>query len=369
LLGKAVGAEAEDLSRHDKWLCMMYPRLSLLRDFLSEDGIIFISIDDHEVQSLRVLMDEIFGIRCHLATLVWRSRHFVDTRPLTGVSSDHEHIVVYGKRSGARLRGKEKDFSKYRNPDNDPRGPWTSCSLLGKATREQRPNLHYDFHDPVTGKVSACPPRTGWICAKETMESYAKEGRLLYPKKDNGRVRLKVFLKELKSEYMGFPSVITEFSTSDGTLELREIFGEQVFSFPKPSALIAALVEQATYKDSLVLDSFAGTGTTGHAVMRLNRSDGGTRKVILVEIEESIAREVTVERLKRVIQGYSAQRRGEVVQVEGLGGGFRYCKLGDVLFDEAGKIQKAVTFADLARHVFFTETGQGQGVKSALGSR
>ena len=208
-LGKVVGAEAEDLSRHDKWLCMMYPRLSLLKDFLTLDGVIFVSIDDNELNNVCILLDEIFGPRCRLAVLVWKSRHFTDTRPLNGISSDHEYIVVYGRNPGARLRGKAKDLSKYSNPDNDPRGPWTSCSLLGKATRDQRPNLHYDFHDPVVGRMFPCPERTGWICARETMESNAREHKLLYPKKEGGRLRVKVFLSELKSQYMGFPSVVS----------------------------------------------------------------------------------------------------------------------------------------------------------------
>ena len=357
-LGKAVGREAEDYSRHDKWLCMMYPRLQLLRRFLREDGVIFVSIDENEIHHLRMLMAEVFGESCHVATLIWKSRHFTDTRPLSGVSADHEYVLVYGRSPGARLRGKRKDFSKYKNPDDDPRGPWTSCSLLGKATREQRPNLHYDYHDPVTGRLFPCPPRTGWICAEETMLGYAKERRLLYPRKPNGRLRVKVYAQELKSEHMGFPSVITEFATSDGTSEVRELLGDQVFSFPKPSMLVKTLVEQATEADSIVLDSFAGTGTTGHAVLALNTADGGDRRFLLVEMEEAIARDVTVPRLSTAIAGYDRERRGKAEKVPALGGGFRYCTLGAPLFDAAGAISKEVRFAALAAHVYFTETGE-----------
>jgi len=358
-LGRVVGREAEDLSRHDKWLCMMYPRLALLKDFLTGDGVIFVSIDDNEVYLLKLLMDELFGARCHLATLIWKSRHFTDTRPLNGISSDHEYILVYGKRSDVRLRGKMKDFTKYANPDNDPRGPWTSCSLLGKATKEQRPNLHYTFTDPVAGITHPCPPRTGWICARETMENLARDGRLLYPKKIGGRVRQKVFLAELKSQFMGYPSVITNFSTSDGTMELREILEDQVFSFPKSSSLIAELLEQATEKDSLILDSFAGSGTTGHAVLKLNTADDGHRRFILVEMEEGISQAVTVKRLKRAIDGYTKVRENtqDVVQVDGLGGGYRFCRLSEPLFDELGQIRSEVKYPELAAHVYFTETG------------
>ncbi len=356
-LGEVVGKEAEDLSRHDKWLCMMYPRLAVLKDFLSNDGILFASIDDNEEARLRLLLDELFGPNRFIAKLVWKSRHFTDTRPLNGVSADHEYVLAYGRSPGARLRGKEKDWSKYKNPDDDLRGPWTSCSLLGKATREQRPNLHYDFRDPVTGDVFPCPPRTGWICAPETMARFAVEHRLLYPRRLGGRLRLKVFRNELKSEFMGFPSVMTDFATSDGTSELREIFGDQVFSFPKPSGLVKALIEQIADSHALVLDSFAGTGTTGHAVLAANASDGGGRRFILVEMDPNISQNVTRRRLQRVIDGYDRPEAEKRNRVEGLGGGFRYCRLGEPLFDEAGQIRETVKYADLAAHVFFSETG------------
>jgi len=409
-LGKVVGKEAEDLSRHDKWLCMMYPRLLLLKEFLCQDGIIFVSIDRHEFADCRLLLDEIFGVRNYISTLVWKSRHFVDARPTNGVSEDHEYVMVYGRQQGARLRGKQKDFGKYKNPDNDPRGPWTSCSLLGKATAEQRPNLHYDFVDPLTGQEFDCPERTGWICARETMEFNSRDKRLLYPKKKDGRLRVKVFQKELKSDFMGFPSVITEFSTSDGTVELRDILGEQVFSFPKPSDLLATLIEQVTDHDSIVMDSFAGSGTTGHATAKVNARDDGSRRFLLIEMDSDICRLITQKRLrtiasekgfdstaksllhekrltvKRVEQGHKLIEELDEAEVEhsneyeefsreivgdklclfgtrkepasGLSGGFRYCTLSSSLFDEAGMIQADVKFSDLAAHVFFTETGE-----------
>jgi hypothetical protein len=273
------------------------------------------------------------------------------------VSNDHEYLLVYGKRSAGRFRGKTKDFTKYSNPDDDPRGAWTSCSLLGKATRQQRPNLHYDFEDPTTGTVYPCPPRTGWICSPETMRSYAEDKRLLYPRKVGGRIRVKVFRHELRSEVMGFPSVITEYATSQGTLELREILGEQAFSFPKPSDLIAELIEQATGPGDLVLDSFAGSGTTGHATLKVNETLGTHRRFILIEMDERICKDVTCVRLKRVIEGYDAGEGDKRKRVPGLGGGFRYCRLGEPLFDATGRIRDVVRFSDLAAHVFFSETG------------
>jgi adenine-specific DNA-methyltransferase len=140
--------------------------LQLLKELLGDDGAIFVSIDDNEVHDLRMLMDEIFGSENRLGSLIWKSRNFSDTRPKTGVSVDHEYILIYRKTPSGRLTGKKRSEAKYSNPDRDPRGAWTSCSLLGKATKEQRPNLHYQLVNPKTGDVYNCPPETGWICSR-----------------------------------------------------------------------------------------------------------------------------------------------------------------------------------------------------------
>jgi adenine specific DNA methylase Mod len=143
-LGKVVGKEGETLDRHDRWLCMMYPRLALLRQFLSEDGVIIVSIDHNEGAFLRLIMDEIFGASCFVAELIWKSRQHLDSRSKNGISLDHEYILVYSRiPGGAKFRGRERDSTKYKNPDKDPRGDWMSRSILGLATAEQRPNLHY----------------------------------------------------------------------------------------------------------------------------------------------------------------------------------------------------------------------------------
>lgn len=151
-------------------------------------------------------------------------------------------------------------------------------------------------------------------------------------------------------------SIVEGIYTQQGTSELKDIFGDgKAFSFPKPSSLVAHLVQFATSKDSIILDSFGGSGTTGHAVLKLNQQDGGNRRFLLVEMEPTIAREVTSERVRRVAQGYT-DTKGE--RVEGLGSGFRYCELGEPLFDESGKIRETVSFGELARHVYFSETGE-----------
>lgn len=160
---------------------------------------------------------------------------------------------------------------------------------------------------------------------------------------------------ELESEFTGFSSLVDCGNTNEGTEEVADVMGSQPFIFPKPRSLFQTLVEQATEKDSLILDSFAGSGTTGHAVLSLNKQDGGNRRFILVEMEPKIARQVTAERVRRVAEGYT---NGKGEHVEGLGGGFRFCELAEPLFDEHGKIRETVSFSDLARHVYFSETGE-----------
>ena len=371
-IGQTVGKEGEDATRHDKWCCMMYPRLHLLKELLRDDGAIFVSIDDNEMHNLRMMMDEIFGPENRLGMLVWKSRNFPDTRPKTGVSVDHEYILTYRKSLDGRLLGKRRSEAKYSNPDNDPRGDWTSCSLLGKATKEQRPNLHYDIVNPKTKAVYRCPPHTGWICSKSTMEQKIAEGRILWPSRVAGRPRERVFLKELESGVLGFPSVIDGVFTSDGTEEIRQIFGqtETVLPFPKPSLLIRDLVAQLAVGEDIVLDSFAGSGTTAHAVLRLNEEDGGSRKFILVQIPHetreqkqenfNICEEITAERVRRIIQGYSyTDRRGKKEKVKGLGGSFTYASVGNSLFGEYREWGKELpAFEELAKYIFYTETSR-----------
>jgi site-specific DNA-methyltransferase (adenine-specific)/adenine-specific DNA-methyltransferase len=183
------------------------------------------------------------------------------------------------------------------------------------------------------------------------------EGRILFPKKPSGRPREKVFVAKLQQPFTCFPSIISDVFTDHGTASMREIFGKSVFAFPKPPELIAALIEQITDKDSLVLDSFAGSGTTGHAVLKQNAADGGNRKFILVEMLPNIARGITAERVRRVAGGYT-NTKGD--SVEGLGGGFQYCRLSEEpLFDASGAIREDVRFAQLAEFVWFAETGTG----------
>lgn len=230
-LGRVVGREAEDLSRHDKWLCMMYPRLALLREFLSNDGIIFVSIDDNEYHLLRALMDEIFSPQLWISTLIWKRRQTSDSRNINGVSADHEYVLCYGRSNNVKFKGKEKDLSKYSNPDNDPNGPWMSDNLTGLADANERPNLHYDVIDNNTGRSYPPHPARGWIYGRERMELLIKEGRLLWPKSPSGRPRLKRYIFDMKSETTGFSSLLEAKANVAGTKEQRELFGDKVFAF------------------------------------------------------------------------------------------------------------------------------------------
>lgn len=313
--GMKVSANTETSGRyHSKWLSMMYPRLYLARNLLRDDGVIFVSIDDHEVDNLRRLCAEVFGEENFIGLITWRARNFADARPMRGLSVDHEYVAIWGKGGEARITGKQRDERKYSNPDNDPRGPWTSCSLLGKATREQRPNLHYDIVHPDTHEVFPAPPETGWICRPETLEKKIEERRILWPRKPGGRPREKVFLQELQSGVLGFPSVLDGIFTSDGTEEMRDLFQEQVFPFPKPSLLIRNLLLQGMEADGIVLDFFAGSGTTAHAALDLNSEDGGKRQFILVQLPEKTEHpqyptiaDICRERVRRVIQKIDAE--------------------------------------------------------------
>ncbi|HNT25899.1 MAG TPA: site-specific DNA-methyltransferase [Anaerolineales bacterium] len=357
-LGKVVGGESEDLSRHDKWLCMMYPRLALLREFLSEDGVLFVSIDDTEVHLLRALLDEIFGLSNWICTLIWKRRQTPDSRNLNGVSADHEYLLCYGRGKQIRFKGQSKDLSKYTNPDNDPNGSWMSDNLTGLANKTERPNLHYSIVHPVTGQRYLPHPSRGWIYGQERMAELIATNRILWPKSPNGRPRLKRYLFDMKSETTGFSTLLDASGNVVGTKELAQLLGPKAFAFPKPSELIQILIEQATDRDSIVLDSFAGSGTTGHAVLKQNARDGGKRRFILVELDANIAPNITAERLKRVAQGYTYRdQKGNEKFEPGLGGGFRFCELGATLFDAGGQIRPEVAYDDLAQHIFFIETG------------
>ncbi len=342
-LHQVVGKEGEDLSRHDKWLCMMYPRLVLLNKLLNPDGTIFISIDENVHSYLKIICDEIFGRQRFMASFIWKARQNKDNRNINKVSIDHEYVLSYGR----QLKGLPRINDSYSNPDSDPRGPWTSANMVGLLDATQRPNLHYDIIDPNTGVVYK-KPKMGWRYDQNTMRRLILDTRIIFPKSANGRPRRKVYLSELQSDVTGFSSIVGEdVFTRDGTNVMQQIFGERIFEFPKPVALLEQFILQSADKNDIVLDSFAGSGTTAHAVLGLNKQDSGNRKFILVEMED-YAETITAERVKRVINGYA--------DVEGTGGSFDYFELGPPLFDENGNLNDQVPLNRIREYVWYSET-------------
>jgi len=279
---------------HSDWLNMMYPRLYLARNLLRKDGAIFVSIDDNEVHDLRLIMGEIFGEENFVAQFVWRRRQNADNRNQSRVSTDHEYIIVFARdRESFSLLGKEIDTAKYKNPDNDPRGPWASIDLSGLATKDQRPNLHYSITDPQTGTIYPPNPKRGWSKSAPVVEKMIEEGRILFPKEPSGRPREKKFLNDLQQTVTGFSSWLESERvgfTTDGTRDVSQLFDAKLFDFPKPIKLLETLVNQATTRDGddIVLDFFSGSGTMAHAVMGLNAVDGGNRKWICIQLPEKV---------------------------------------------------------------------------------
>lgn len=288
--GNRLVANTEANGRfHSDWLSMIYSRLKLAKNLLNDDGIIFVSIDDNEAHNLRKVCDELFGIENLFGIFQWRRRQRADNRNQSRVSPDHEYIVAYSKSGTAILQGTKIDLDKYNNPDNDPRGPWASIDLSGLATATQRPNLHYDIVDPDTGISYPPNPSRGWSKSKENVLKMIEEGRILFPKLPTGRPREKKFVKDLQSNVTGFSTCLDSKVvgyTTNGTREVNELIGGKFFDFPKPVNLLKDLLSQATGFNDIVLDFFAGSATTAHAVMQLNAEDGGNRKFIMVQLPE-----------------------------------------------------------------------------------
>jgi len=319
---------------HSNWLSMMLPRLYIARNLLREDGVIFVSCDDNEVHNLRCLMNEVFGEENFVAQFVWKARKFTDTRATTNVSTDHEYLLAYARTDEFSLRGIERDESKFSNPDHDPRGPWMSRSMLGLATKSQRPNLHYEIVEPGTGRVFPANPATGWRYSEEKMSQMIQERRVLFPEKDDGRPREKKFRKEMQAEFISFRSIIDGVHTADGTQEVRELFGADVFSFPKPSGLIAQIADQVLEDQDIFFDFFAGSASSFDAIAHLNARNGSVRKSILVQLPELVAQgseaanagystiaDIARERMRRVIA--RTRESDDLISMESTVPGFK----------------------------------------------
>ena len=320
-LGEVVGKEGETLDRHDRWLCMMYPRLVLLRQFLRDDGVIFVSIDDNEVATLRLLMDEIFGAVNFVATVIWQKKYAVANDHKT-IAPMHDFVLVYqGSPQWKRNllpRGHEKD-GLYKL--EDAKGLFRPDNYTCSKSADERPNLYYPVINPNTGD-EIWPKRTRvWSYSQGEHARNVEENLIYWGKDGKGKVpAYKRYRHELRNADGVVPQTLWahDFAghTDTARKDLREVLFDvpsaSDFATPKPAQLIQRILQIATDKDGLILDSFAGSGTTGHAVLKQNAEDGGTRKFILVEMDAGIAKNVTSERVKRVSHGYT-NAKGEPV--------------------------------------------------------
>lgn len=409
-LGQVVGKEAEDLSRHDKWLCMMYPRLRLLREFLAHDGVFFVSCDENELHNLRIICDDIFRARNYAATFVWNTEGNTDNQ--LQVKINHEYILTYygnkkyrdfaigqvidpntPEESNLRAGFADNNITKngVKNPPsivNLPVGfPASTPSIdlkreklddaFFEAVRAERiisralqrsysisqiPVRLDDMKVSDGELVSPCRVFSGWANAKklaEFIENGCKpiqegEDQIRFYLNKNGCIRY----RKTRQSARNILSVLRDLGTTEKSKTTLRKMGVD-FDYPKPVNLLKYLLSiGASNPDAIVMDTFAGSGTTGEAVLALNKEDNGKRKFILVEMDKIISTGKTAKRLENVMAGYEySEKNGKVVKVQGLGGGVRFCRLGVPLFDEFGDIATAVTFPDLAAHIFFSETG------------
>lgn len=351
-LGEVVGQEGEDFSRHDKWLCMMYPRLQLLQQLLSVNGAIYVSIDDNEESYLRLICDEIFGKRNFIGIISW----FKKSSPSNDAqffSNDVEYIFVYAKDKTIwrpnRLQLTEKQLQYYQNPDNDPRGPWNSATYTCNKSKDERPNLYYPITNPNTLEEIYPKPSAVWKYSKEVTEQYIKDNVIFWGNDGKAKMpRIKKFLSEHKGVVNRTLWHYDDVNHTQGaSIELKNL-GITGFATPKPTRLIERILSISTEKDSIVLDSFAGSGTTAHAVLKKNSEDSGNRKFVLVELGD-YAESLTAERVRRVMNGYNNID-------EGLGGAFDYYELGAPLFNDDDTLNEEVGEKRIREYIYYTET-------------
>ena len=344
----------DDNLEHAKWLTLMYPRLELLHDLLSEDGSIWINIDDNEGHYLKVLCDEVFGRTNFLCDVAWEKRYSPppDTNDFGYV---HDHILVYRKSNQFKrnLLPITKDQSgRYKNPDNDPRGPWKSMDYTCRYSADERPNLYYPIRQPNTGEEIWPKHTRVWAMSKEVHERNENEERIWWGFKGTNSVpALKNFLSEINQGMMPMSLWKHDLAghTQDAMKEMLALFGDGVFATPKPENLIKIVLQIATIPGDLVLDSFLGSGTTSAVAHKMGR------RYIGIEMGEHAVTHC-VPRLNKVIEG----EQGGISKSVGWkgGGGFRFYRLGPPVFDAEGQIRSDITFPVLAAHVYFSETGR-----------
>ncbi len=307
--------DSEDAYRHSKWLSFMSKRLRIAKRLLSEQGVLFISIDDNEQANLRLLCDEIFTEKLFVADVIWRSSDS-SNHDSKKFSVDYNHTLVYSKSElwqPFKVERTEDNNAHYKNPDNDPNGPWFPSNV---SSPNPRANLMFDIISPQGHVIHA--PKNGWRWSKEKMEDWIKAGVIIFP--DNGtRLVKKTYLKDQEGivpSNIWWDIEITGHNRN-AKYELKRIFPEfktsDVFKTPKPTKFINRILELSSSHNSIILDFFAGSGTTLHSTLLLNEKDKGKRQCILVQSSEgNICEKFTYERSKRIIEGYSTLN-GQVV--------------------------------------------------------
>jgi len=418
----------EDLERHDKWCCMMWPRMKLLHELLSETGSLFVFIDDNEVHALRQILDEVFGRENFVDTVIWQ-KNYSPKSTARHFSSDHDYILVYAKHADAwspdPLERTAEQDAAYKNPDDDPRGPWKTSDL---SARNPYSKGLYPITCPSGREIKGPPTGNYWRYAEEKFKELDADNRIWWGKDGNAIPQIKRFLSEVKEGRV--PQTLWQYSdvghTQEAKKEIVEILdfddSASVFITPKPVRVIERILQLATEPDSIILDSFAGSGTTAHAVLKQNQKDDGNRRFILVECED-YADTLTAERVRRVINGYSfegtqreelyrrklnftALKKAEEIlgsiegienleghrfdkisktlkndelivtgekkvteKTEGLGGSFTYCTLGEEInLQTLLSGEKLPAYDALAKYVFYTATGQTLSTVGGTGS-
>ncbi len=340
----------DDNLEHSQWLAMMYPRLELLRKLLSEDGSIWVSIDDNEGHYLKVIMDEVFGRNNFLGNVVWQSKDTPGNNS-SAIAQTHNHLLAYRKSPSFKpklLERSEKQIASYKNPDNDQRGAWLGTPLTRAEFRERD---FYSIKNKV-GKDVYPPKGSSWRRPPETMKELEADGRIYWGKDGNAEFPMeKKYLSEVKAGVVNQTWWPYDFagSTRNASAELKGIFsGEKAFDTPKPEKLLQRIFDLASFQDDFVLDSFLGSGTTAAVAHKMGR------RYIGIEMGEHAVTHCAP-RLRKVIEG----EQGGISEAVGWkgGGGFRFYRLGDPVFDEAGHISPGIRFAPLAAHVWFIETG------------
>lgn len=354
-LGELVGKEGEDLTRHDKWLCMMYPRLKLLHQLLSKNGVIFIFCDDNEHANLRLICEEIFGVKNFVTNVVWRSSDNSNNNSLK-FSEDYNHALIFSKSESWKpnfINDIDKR-SHFKNPDNDPRGPWFDGNPVNNPG--WRPNLQFDLETPNGNLIKH--PKNGWRWSSETIYDKLATGELRFSA-DFKRLIRRTYLNEMEGLTPSNLWIDLDKTghTRSAKYDLKNIFPEvnvtSLFPTPKPTKVIEYILKLATNQKSIILDSFVGSGTLAQATLNLNKEDCGSRKFICIEMED-YAETITAERIKRVIKGYGS---GSKI-VEGTSGGFDFFDLGLPIFvgDNNEHLNEEIDSEKIREYIWFSET-------------